>query len=384
MKTIMQGFYWNCIKDVSENSTWYQVVANKVSELKKRGIDIIWLPPPSRGMDKNGMGYDIKEHYNLNSAFGNEKELKQLVEKIKDYDMMPIVDTVMAHMIGGEREYNPYYEDIKYKHAYSYTDFSEEKFPKNYKHFCRKCGDCKKMSSDFGEKICHYADDEYIKNGFIKWGKWLKDEIGFEGFRLDYVKDMKAEFIKEWTAAVGGKFIVGEYWSGDQKELKTWIKQAETKAFNFPLFYALNKMCNKPNQFDMRELANNRMKKTVSFVDNHDTDRDEPVVYDKKLAYAYMLLFTKEATIFWKDYFNYNLKAEIDILLRMRQAIKNPFVVEYVDYDLLVGRQDGYQILINKSKKTQEYKGLEIPARDYFLHKKRIKYTPVKKEVRSK
>ncbi|WP_051412147.1 alpha-amylase family glycosyl hydrolase [Halonatronum saccharophilum] len=377
MRVIMQGFYWNCIKDINNDLSWYQLVSSKLPELKRRGVDTIWLPPPSLGMDGQGMGYDIKEHYNLDSAFGTKKELKRLVQKIKEYDIIPVVDTVMAHMIGGKKEYNPYYQKLGDENSYSYTYFQEKRFPKNFVHFCRKCGQCDKMSSDFGEKICHYADKGYMKDGFIEWGKWLKEEVGFEGFRLDYVKDMKPQFIKEWTNAVGGKFIVGEYWSGDKKELNEWIEKAETKAFNFPLFYALNQICNRPDKLDMRELKDFKMDNTVSFVDNHDTDRDEPVIYDKKIAYAYSLLFTRDTCIFWKDYFNYKLKNEIDTLLSIRKEVNEPFEVKYAEYDFLVGEKDGYQVFINKSKKEQEYQGFKIPPREYIVYKKRSRENPL-------
>ena len=371
MRTMMQGFYWNCMRNL-ENS-WYQLMSNRIPELKQAGIDTIWCPPPSQGMDKRGMGYDIKEHYNLNSAFGTQQELINLINKMKEYEIMPVVDTVMAHMIGGNREYNPYYEDIKYKHAYSYTHFPEPEFPKNYQHFCRQCGDCDKMESDFGEKICHYADDEYMKEELIKWGQWLRDEIGFVGFRLDYVKDIKNRFIKEWTSSLEADFVVGEYWSGDKNVVQNWIDDTQTKGFNFPLFYAIKDMCNHPQKFDMRQLKKYQLSHTVSFVDNHDTDRDEPIIYDKKLAYAYILLFTAETCVFWKDYYNYKLQDDINELLELRQELEQPLEIEYADQDLLVGTGAGIKVYINKSKTQQQYQDKIIAPRDYEINRKKHK-----------
>jgi alpha-amylase len=38
--------------------------------------------------------------------------------------------------------------------------------------------------------------------------------------------------------------------------------------------------------------------------DNHDTDRSQPIVIDKLLAYAYILTHEGVPCIFWKDYYN--------------------------------------------------------------------------------
>ena len=361
----MQGFYWNCMRKLE--TSWYQVINNRIPELNQAGIDTLWCPPPARGMDKRGMGYDIKEHYNLNSAFGSTEELKNLIAKLKDYNIMPVVDTVMAHMIGGQKEYNPYYDDIKYKQAYSYTHFPEPEFPKDYRHFCHQCGACDKMESDFGEKICYYADDGYMKKELIKWSQWLRDEIGFVGFRLDYVKDIKNKFIKDWTAALNAEFVVGEYWSGDPEIIEQWVADTETKAFNFPLFYALQNMCNQPQDFDMRELKKYQLAKTVSFVDNHDTERKEAMFDDKQLAYAYILLFTAETCVFWKDYYNRNLQADLKELLHLRQELEQPLEIDYVDKNLLVGVGSGIKFYINKSKTQQQYQNKWIAPRSYTI-----------------
>jgi hypothetical protein len=46
------------------------------------------------------------------------------------------------------------------------------------------------------------------------WLKWLQEDIGFGGWRLDFVKGYGARFVEEYIAAtVGGDmFNVGEFW----------------------------------------------------------------------------------------------------------------------------------------------------------------------------
>ena len=61
-------------------------------------------------------------------------------------------------------------------------------------------------------------------------GKWYIDTTGVDGFRLDAVKHIKAEFYKEWLSQMrtyAGKdmFAVGEYWSKDVKVLENYMEQ---------------------------------------------------------------------------------------------------------------------------------------------------------------
>lgn len=46
------------------------------------------------------------------------------------------------------------------------------------------------------------------------WLKWLQDDIGFKGWRLDFVKGYGGRFVEEYIAATVGAdvFNVGEYW----------------------------------------------------------------------------------------------------------------------------------------------------------------------------
>ncbi|ACL69002.1 alpha amylase [Halothermothrix orenii H 168] len=349
----MQAFYWDC------ESNWYRKVKEKLPELYYAGITDIWLPPPSRGLNQGGMGYDIYDHYNLNTRFGTKRELKDLIRTAHRYGIRVIADVVMGHAIGGKKEYNPYLE------TETYTKFNQPEFPKNYKHFCHNCVGCHTDNS-YGEKICYYSDNGYMKDNLIKWCRWLKDSIGFDGFRLDNCKQIRWDFIRDWKEALQ-TFTIGEYWDGDRGLLQRWRDYTNCNVFNFPLFYSLKEMCNNPALFDMRCLMDNVFEGSVSFVENHDTDRFDPVIFNKILAYAFNILFTDYTCIFWKDYYIYNLKREIDSLLEIRNRTVDRVEIEYADYDLLVARRGNYRIFINKGETTRIYNGMRIDGANYKI-----------------
>ena len=52
-----------------------------------------------------------------------------------------------------------------------------------------------------------------------RWGKWVSNELNLDGMRLDAIKHMKDQFVKQFLEAVRTErgedfFAVGEYWNG--------------------------------------------------------------------------------------------------------------------------------------------------------------------------
>jgi alpha-amylase len=191
----------------------------------------------------------------------------------------------------------------------------------------------------------------------MEYIRWLKDRqagIGYDGFRYDAVKYYDSwivQSIQEWQKCFG----VVEYWDGDKGAVKGYLDYVRwsCSAFDFPLFYALREMCNNPS-YDMRGLWGSGLNcdvpmHSVSFCDNHDTDRSQPIVTDKLLAYAYILTHEGVPCIFWKDYYNYGLALPdsaggIARLCRIhRDYAGGGTTLLYGDERLYIAQRDGYQ-----------------------------------------
>ena len=54
-----------------------------------------------------------------------------------------------------------------------------------------------------------------LRNSLVDWMNWLKHDIGFEGWRFDFVKGYGAEYIAEYCGKTVGNdaWNVGEYWA---------------------------------------------------------------------------------------------------------------------------------------------------------------------------
>ena len=116
----------------------------------------------------------------------------------------------------------------------------------------------------------------------LNWGKWYLELTGVDGFRLDAVKHINAQFYKNWIETLRKEskqelFTVGEYWSGDVSKLHRYIQETEGKIslFDVPLHYNLYN-ASKDENYDLTKIFDHTLvkensSKAVTFVDNHDT-----------------------------------------------------------------------------------------------------------------
>ena len=66
-----------------------------------------------------------------------------------------------------------------------------------------------------------------VQNRLKDWGYWMANTVGFDGFRLDFVRGFQESFVAAWvnnlpTLSGAQRFIVGEYWGADYR-IKNWV-----------------------------------------------------------------------------------------------------------------------------------------------------------------
>ena len=326
MGTMMQAFYWDCPKDMQ--GEWWNFIRSKIGELAALGVDRIWLPPAQKSFGWISMGYDPFDYYDLGEFdqrgrketwFGTKNELVDLIKTAKHAGIGSLADLVLNHNSGGYREENQYLEteelireygiDKKEKATWTKFNPASGKFHRNLEHF---------YPNDYGTKdegrfgrmpdLCHFHP--YVYSEILEYARWLNEEIGFEGFRYDMVKGFG-----DWITLAIQKyrkcFSVGEYW--DSKEnIENWLYDVNytCSVFDFPLRETLKKICYAENllpMLTMEAVTDNHPFKSVTFVENHDTDKDHPIVPNKMWAYSYILTHEGYPCIFWKDFYNYGL-----------------------------------------------------------------------------
>jgi alpha-amylase len=353
---LLQGFWW----DIPAGGTYYDAVGGVAPLLAAAGFTAVWLPSPCKGMSGGfSMGYDLADHADpglylqygsVETRFGSAVELWRCNSLLHQAGLEVYADIVLNHMMGGELEFNPYtgtdtWTKFQYPHGL---------FEKNFEHFhpnsIHPDNDAPYHSKDFGEDLC-FAHP-WVRAGLKGWGSWLTDTFGFDGYRLDFVKGIEPWYIEEWlsSGSMSGRFAVGEYWDGNRDLVKQWITDTGGKAsaFDFPLFYTLQSMCNNTSgSFDMNGLANAGLvaidpMRSVTFVENHDTDTHDPIITDKMMAYAFILLSEGYPCVFAKDYFIYGLRPQIDRLISLRKTLAGGTTsILHTSNDLYVAQRNG-------------------------------------------
>jgi alpha-amylase len=350
---MLQAFYWST-PDIGK---WWTMLENQLPEFAETGFDALWLPPMSKtdSGDVSTNGYEPYDYYDLGefdqkgsvrTRYGTRAELESLIAEADNLGVAMIADIVINHNVGGESEYNPYALKDTYT---NFMNIASEKFPRNYTHFypCEYGTEDNYAFANFPD-LCH--KNPYVSTELIKWGKWLHDEIGYDGWRFDVALGIDAEMLRDWMQNVTG-WGIAEYWGGSYSDLVDYLDDANgtLKAFDFYLMYQLRWMAVSNGNYNMHNLRNagllgDRSDQAVTFVSNHDTVRDTHVNIDqnKHMAYAYILTHEGYPSVFWNDYFDLDLQPHIKALIVIHNNYaRGPTEILYTSSDVYVAQRSG-------------------------------------------
>lgn len=423
---ILQGFEWNLIND---GKHWVRL-KTLAKELKDMGITSIWIPPAYKGAKgfslwrkedgeyvdaSHDVGYgaydlwdlgEFDQNGSVRTKYGTKEELIEAIQELKKHGIEVIADIVMNHKIGNEEDwefveavevdsYNrnlvtsaPYtikattvfnfpnrndkYSDFKWNWTHFTGTDHDVTYPNQYK--LRRFKDKNwnwEVDSQFGNfDYLLGADIDHSNPAVIeeltKWGKWFTDTLGLDGYRLDVVKHIRFEFMKNWLEEMRkhtGKnmFAVGEYPTSSIDDLLNYLYKTDyaCKLFDFPLQRLFHEFSHHPRR-DLRELqhagfTNLYEEHSVTFVDNHDTQPAQ--AFDcyverwfKPHAYAYILLREKGLpSVFWGDLFGVGacsrnqtpplapMKRELTTLMHARKKYAYGVQHDYFNNPNLVG-----------------------------------------------
>jgi len=374
------------------------------------------------------MGYDPYDHYDFGefnqkgsreTRFGSKSELLNAINAFHIVGIKVFADAVVRHMMGGEiptnYECRPLYNGnyIVPDSAYLIFDYpnGSGRFKKNASSFYPNSQNCWVdplfVQIDpifrFGEWLDH--NKASVRDSLVQWGKYLRNDLGFDGFRLDAVKAIDPAFMAHWlkNSNIGG-YAVAELW-GSISEISNWlnvcknVNGASVSMFDFPLRYELKYMCNNTSgSYDMNNLDNAGLINSgisgfdvATFVENHDFDRvgwdgqidngHDPVISDKDMAYSYIIFSEGRPAVFFKDYFDYGFAGKIDTLNWIRQKYisggttkrngLNPWYIPGNDQvaqsrDIYVARRNGGegkpQVFLVMNDNPTEWRGVWVSS----------------------
>ena len=211
---MLQGFYWDSYSD----SRW-TTLEKQAKDLASVYDLIYWFPGGT--------------HYT--SSFGNEEQLRSMINTFKGYGLGTIADVVINHRksISGWFGFpTETYKGVTYK--MTSTDVCSNDDGGAAKTQATKEGVSLSANADTGE------DWQDVCKAYTKA---LLEDLGYTGFRYDMVKGYGATYVGMYNANCGVQYSVGEYWDGNSTTVQNWINGTkvsgtiQSAAFDFPFRY---------------------------------------------------------------------------------------------------------------------------------------------------
>lgn len=333
---MLQGFSW----DSYDYSQW--TVLEKQADDMKGFIDLVWLPQSGKCIETTQvMGYKPYYYFNQNSSFGTEAELRSLIAKFKANGIGAIADVVVNHRNtdGWFTFPTETYNGVTYK--MQPTDICKNDDGGATAKQATKEGVSLSNNNDEGQDWDGCRDLDHNSANVQKiikaYLKFLKEDMGYTGFRYDMVKGFSGIHVADYNDATGVKFSVGEYWDVNPSIIN-WINKTNKKsaAFDFQFRYNVrdavgvkdNKVVSAQNWSKLKSDYNLMHDATyrqyaITFVENHDMqyrsadEQLDPLKRDTLAANAYMLAMPGTPCVFqphWRAY-----KQEIKSMIEARK-----------------------------------------------------------------
>lgn len=336
---MLQGFYWDSYK--GSNDTKWTTLTSKADELSQY-FKLIWVPNSARANGENGGGNGYMPIYwftNHNCAYGTEAQLKTMISTFKAKGVGIIEDVVVNHRVGSSNWYN-FPTETWNGRTYQLTNGAICSTDEMWKSGGQGCP-YTKGAPDTGEDFDGARDLDHtnatVQDHVKNYCKFLIDDMGYVGFRLDMVKGYGGQYTKIYNQYSKPQFSVGEYFDGSYDKVAAWIDATgkESAAFDFPLKYQLNKAFPSANSYNLTELCwknpsgENQpagmihygyTQYSVTFVDNHDTYRDGSKFNGNVVAAnAFILCSPGTPCVFYPHYTQY--KSQIQALIKVRNDV---------------------------------------------------------------
>ncbi len=401
----MQYFEW----DLPNTGKFWQQLRDDAEHLSTIGITAVWIPPAYKALCQDDVGYGCYDLYDLGefdqkgtvrTKYGTKIELEEAIEALHTHNIEVYLDVVMNHKAGADEKEKFYVKEVDAENrdeevsdSYEIEGWTGFHFPGrkgkysdftwHWYHFTGTDYDASRDNSAIykiegeGKEWSQNVDGENGNYDYLMfanidyhhpevieemkmWGVWVANELNLDGFRLDAIKHINTDFIRDFISTVRAErgddfYIVGEYWKDCPEDLDAYLA-AEHYAmdlFDVTLHYNFATASEEGENYDLRQLLDGSLVKehpalAVTLVDNHDSQPGqslESTVADwfKPAAYALILLMKDGyPCVFYGDYYGM-AEAEplhrttIDILLQVRRKHAYGEQDDYFDHPNCAG-----------------------------------------------
>eukprot|EP00475_Leptophrys_vorax_P032390 TRINITY_DN498_c0_g1_i1.p1 TRINITY_DN498_c0_g1~~TRINITY_DN498_c0_g1_i1.p1 ORF type:complete len:459 (-),score=122.86 TRINITY_DN498_c0_g1_i1:77-1297(-) len=320
----LQGFDWNAL---SNKASLYNTLASQASNIASLNVTGVWLPPISSSVDVQG--YMPTEWYKPVS----ESNLMSAISAFKNEGLELIADVVVNHRCGTYTANCSSTSYIVFVNPPLDTDavVSNDYECNSGTLTCPNNGKCECGSADTGDNFCAAPDLDHtnpaVQSAVQDYLKYLQG-LGFSGWRFDMVKGYNGKYVAQYVKNSNPTFSVGEYFDSDVNNVKNWLNEAEelSTSFDFPFRTDLKNSIASDNygvlNYGAAGVIGYKRTLASTFVDNHDTARNDRFSNERGLIMGYCVILTHPGHpfIFWEDYLDSNIQGAIRNMMSARTA----------------------------------------------------------------
>ncbi|KAG1659688.1 hypothetical protein FOA52_004327 [Chlamydomonas sp. UWO 241] len=335
---LFQGYNWE-----SHKHNWYKTLTAQIPELGRAGVTAIWLPPPSDSVSPQG--YLPRDLYKMDTAYGSEAELRTLIGAMHENGIKAIADIVLNHRCasyqGPDKKWNKFGGRLAWDASAitcSNPAWGGRGNPKRGEEYAA------------APNIDH--TQESIRADYTAWLKWLRNSIGFDGWRLDFVRGFPGQTLKGYIDETVPAMAFGEFWDSceytdgvlnynqdaHRQRIVNWCDTTggTSGAFDFTSKGILQEAVQRREYWRLVDAQGRPAgfmgmwpSRAITFIDNHDTGSTLnhwpfPTQH-LPLGYAYILTHPGTPTVFYDHYYqeaNGLRKAIMDLMaIRKRHGI---------------------------------------------------------------
>ena len=256
-------------------------------------------------------------------AYGSETELRALITAMHDTGLKAIADIVINHRCASQQG-----PDGKWNKFGGRLAWDASVVCCNNPAFGGRGNP--KQGEDYTAAPNIDHTQEHVRKDYVEWLKFLRNSIGFDGWRLDYVRGYKGEYVKEYVDATVPEMAFGEFWdacdytdgvlnynqdSHRQRTVKWCDSTGGTAAaFDFTTKGILQEAVQRREYWRLVDsqgkppgLMGMWPSRAITFIDNHDTGSTLnhwpfPSQF-VPLGYAYILTHPGTPTVFYDHFY---------------------------------------------------------------------------------
>ena len=289
---MLQAFYYDSYRDgapgdvkingVQLGNTKWTTLLEQSGEIGTY-FDLVWLPPS--GKSEGGTGYHQTQYSNQNSDWGKQKDLLEFITRMHNADTKVVADIVINHAGCKSSwcdfypqnfgEFGTFQPDASWICKTDEVNFNPEAGEWKGKATGTDDGGYNMQDNYASARDWAHADPR-VQEMMKAYLKWMKDVIGFDGWRYDYAQGFKGKYIDMYNNAAANYFSVVEFWNGDINNIKSYLNDVNwnTLAFDFGTKYTAIQGIADGDYTRCKSsglLGAGLSKFAVTFVDSHDT-----------------------------------------------------------------------------------------------------------------